>query len=62
MSIECGECERDLRGGHDDDCSRAQKCPECKTVVTWKNCTPAERLVSTVRKCKCGKTAHEEEW
>lgn len=22
MSIECGECERDLRGGHADDCSR----------------------------------------
>jgi hypothetical protein len=22
MGIECGECERDLRGGHDDNCSR----------------------------------------
>lgn len=22
MSIECGECERDLRGGHADDCSK----------------------------------------
>jgi hypothetical protein len=22
MSIECGECERDLRGGHDSSCSR----------------------------------------
>jgi hypothetical protein len=22
MSIECGECERDLRGGHLDTCSR----------------------------------------
>ena len=22
MSIECGECERDLRGGHDLSCSR----------------------------------------
>lgn len=22
MSIECGECERDLRGGHSADCSR----------------------------------------
>ena len=20
MSLECAECERDLRGGHDDDC------------------------------------------
>lgn len=23
MSIECGICERDLRGGHADDCPRA---------------------------------------
>jgi hypothetical protein len=22
MSMECGECERDLRGGHDISCSR----------------------------------------
>lgn len=22
MSIECGECEHDLRGGHDEKCSR----------------------------------------
>lgn len=22
MSVECGECEHDLRGGHDDQCSR----------------------------------------
>jgi hypothetical protein len=22
LSIECGECERDLRGGHDPSCSR----------------------------------------
>ena len=22
MSIECSECERDLRGGHDESCSR----------------------------------------
>ena len=22
MSIECGECEHDLRGGHSPDCSR----------------------------------------
>lgn len=25
MSIECGECERDLRGGHDETCSRHPK-------------------------------------
>lgn len=27
MSIECGECERDLRGGHDEGCSRYK--PPC---------------------------------
>lgn len=25
MSVECGECERDLRGGHDPSCSRHPK-------------------------------------
>ena len=25
MSIECSECERDLRGGHAPDCSRGKK-------------------------------------
>lgn len=31
MSIECGECEHDLRGGHARDCSRWQLlvCPNC---------------------------------
>ena len=24
MSIECGECEHDIRGGHDPSCSRHQ--------------------------------------
>jgi hypothetical protein len=28
MSIECPECERDLRGGHDPGCSRASKRPK----------------------------------
>jgi hypothetical protein len=28
MSIECGECERDLRGGHDPSCSRVRH-PDC---------------------------------
>lgn len=26
MGIECGECERDLRGGHDPSCSRYRPC------------------------------------
>lgn len=28
MSIECGECERDLRGGHDPACSRYRASDE----------------------------------
>lgn len=38
MSIECGECERDLRGGHDPSCSRyvpPPVCPHC--VVDLRN-------------------------
>lgn len=29
MSIECGECERDLRCGHAPDCSRYVADPVC---------------------------------
>jgi hypothetical protein len=30
MSIECRECERDLRGPHDEGCSRYQPPGACK--------------------------------
>ena len=30
MSIECGECERDLRGEHDIGCSRYTPPTKCK--------------------------------
>jgi hypothetical protein len=35
MGIECGECERDLRGGHARDCSKwtLLVCPECDWLV-----------------------------
>ncbi len=35
MSLECGECERDLRGGHDSTCSRYARylCPACDTEL-----------------------------
>lgn len=29
MGMECGECERDLRAGHDPSCSRYTPPPEC---------------------------------
>jgi hypothetical protein len=30
MSLECSECEHDLRGGHAETCSRYRKpCEEC---------------------------------
>ena len=55
MSIECGECEHDLRGGHADDCSRAPKCKMCKTVVSYKNLTKKERREGIwSRRCECG--------
>jgi hypothetical protein len=37
VSVECGECERDLRGGHDPSCSRytpPARCPECEEFLT----------------------------
>lgn len=35
MGIECGECERDLRGGHDKSCSRYRPCvcPACLVAL-----------------------------
>lgn len=36
MSSECSECERDLRGGHSEDCSRyidLPVCPFCNHVL-----------------------------
>lgn len=40
MSIECGECENDLRRGHDRDCSRwngdEYECPVCEHSYSWK--------------------------
>ncbi len=29
MSVECSECERDARGGHDPTCSRCAHCSTC---------------------------------
>jgi hypothetical protein len=54
VSIECGECEHDLRGGHDDACSRAKKCDACGTVVSWRNVTPDGRREGLARICQCG--------
>jgi hypothetical protein len=30
MSVECRECERDLRGPHNEDCSRYRTPETCK--------------------------------
>jgi len=41
MSLECSECERDLRGGHDPSCSRSKGWIKCGLPWTyygdWKN-------------------------
>ncbi len=34
MSLECGECERDLRGPHAPDCSYCGYCPVCGAAMT----------------------------
>jgi hypothetical protein len=57
MSIECAECERDVRGGHDDECSRASRCTRCDTVVSAKNVSPTWRRQGMTRVCVCGATA-----
>lgn len=39
MSLECSECERDLRGGHDEGCSRYVKpCDECVRTECDEEC------------------------
>lgn len=44
MSLECGECERDLRGGHDPSCSRYVKHdPSCAFLLRESDCTCGAR-------------------
>jgi len=39
MSLECSECERDLRGGHDPSCSRYIKpCTKCEAEECDEEC------------------------
>lgn len=41
MSVECGECERDLRGGHDRSCSRWRPEQElCICDPEWQHDCP----------------------
>jgi hypothetical protein len=35
MSLECSECERDLRGGHDPSCSRYNPKPRQEYLARW---------------------------
>ena len=40
MSIECSECERDLRGGHDESCSRyVRPCDQCLNSECDEECS-----------------------
>jgi hypothetical protein len=62
MSSECGECERDLRGGHDDACSKAPKCKHCKAVVSRANLSDEQLRGGFVDAiCPCGRTEIEAE-
>src|SRR5574337_1843005 len=34
MSIECSECEADMRGGHAPGCSHDKQCPRCGQMMS----------------------------
>ena len=41
VSLECSECERDLRGGHDEGCSRYDpKLAACTCDPEWDGLCP----------------------
>ncbi len=53
MSLECGECERDLRGGHDPSCSRHPDNRELtrfdltfKLIVAWADTIMPNRIAA----------------
>lgn len=55
MSLECGECERDLRGGHDRSCSR-YKTPKKRVLLHHKDafCETIGDRFQVVRPLKYG--------
>jgi hypothetical protein len=54
MSLECSECERDLRGGHDPTCSRyRQPCDSCgEWVKDFANRT-TYKITTCDEECNC---------
>ena len=44
MSIECGICERDLRGGHASDCPRKPLTPLKRRIVDMLAMQPRQRM------------------
>jgi hypothetical protein len=54
MSLECSECERDLRGGHDPTCSRyRQSCDSCgEWVKDFANRT-TYKITTCDEECNC---------
>jgi hypothetical protein len=41
MSLECGECERDLRAGHQESCSRYDpRMADCTCDPEWEGHCP----------------------
>lgn len=53
MSIECSECERDLRGGHDPSCSRYRVpgCSRCDGLVQFEDYFGTEEWPATCQSC-----------
>lgn len=56
MSVECGECERDLRGEHDPSCSRYKPyiCANCEDGNHhWCERIVPDPEVNSECTCKC---------
>ena len=49
MSIECAECEHDLRGGHDPDCSLHPDNRLATIIALRERAEKAEHLLRVVR-------------
>lgn len=59
MSIECSECEHDLRGGHDRNCSRHPRNRNRTAPVVERKARATIRHREQPAHVRCPLTAHE---
>ena len=49
MSVECSECERDMRGGHAEDCSHYNpEMDKCTCDLEWSGLCPVHGWKSSL--------------